>query len=110
MIAVVTKADLSPARTRLVELMQGINYGRIEGLSIRHGEPVMDPPPSRVLRDFKPGGENGQRSESHLDDFALKKEVAELLDHIAVLGNATIHCLDVRQGLPLKWTVEEVSA
>jgi hypothetical protein len=40
---VVTKAALSPARRRLVELMQEINYGRIERLEVRDGEPVFDP-------------------------------------------------------------------
>jgi len=41
---VVIKAALSPARRRLVELMQEINYGRIERLEVRDGEPVFDPP------------------------------------------------------------------
>jgi hypothetical protein len=49
MTNVVTKATLTPARKRLLELMQEINYGRIEKLHVRDGEPVFDPPPT-VLR------------------------------------------------------------
>jgi hypothetical protein len=45
MTDVVTKAALTPARKRLIELMQEINYGRIESLMVRNGEPVFDPPP-----------------------------------------------------------------
>jgi len=58
MTDVVTKAALSPARRRLVELMQEINYGRIERLEVRDGEPVFDPPPI-VLRLFLFGKDNG---------------------------------------------------
>ena len=47
-----TKEALSPARKRLIELMQEINYGRIEELQIRDGEPVFNPPPT-VLRQPK---------------------------------------------------------
>jgi len=41
----VTKAALTPARKRLVELMQEVNYGRIEELRVENGEPVFDPRP-----------------------------------------------------------------
>jgi RNA polymerase sigma-70 factor (ECF subfamily) len=42
MTDVVTKAALTPARKRLIELMQEINYGRIESIEVRNGEPVSD--------------------------------------------------------------------
>lgn len=51
MSEVTTKASLTPARRRLLELMQEINFGRIEGLAVRGGEPVLDPPPARGARD-----------------------------------------------------------
>ncbi len=35
MSEVTTKASLTPARRRLLELMQEINFGRIEGLAVR---------------------------------------------------------------------------
>jgi len=41
-----SKSDLSRPRAALIELMQRINFGTIELLPIRHGEPVLDPPPA----------------------------------------------------------------
>jgi len=105
----VTLASLSPARKRLVELMQGINFGRIEGLSVRRGEPVMDPPP-RVVRKIKFGGENGSRPESAKADFALKAKVRDLFAQLEALGDGVIPCIEVQRGLPFRMTVEEVPA
>ena len=42
-----TKQSLSPARRRLVELMQEVNFGRIEGLHVRDGEPILEQAPAR---------------------------------------------------------------
>jgi len=109
MTGTVTKATLSPQRKRLVELMQGLNFGRIERLVVRDGEPVFDPPP-QVLREFRPGGDNAGRPESRLDDFELKRDVLELLDHLESLGNATIQLIEVKHGLPFKALVEEAAA
>ena len=103
------KSDLSAPRARLIELMQRVNFGRIEHLTLRKGEPVLDPPP-RTVRDIKFGGESGQRPESGLGDFALKAEVAGLFAEFDRLGNATIRSLEVRHGLPCRVQVEEVVA
>ena len=72
-VAVVTKADLSPARARLVVLMQGINFGYIEGLIVRAGAPVLNPPP-RVVREVKFGGENGPRPEAGKQRETMEEE------------------------------------
>jgi hypothetical protein len=74
------KASLSEPRRRLVELMQRVNFGRIEGLAVRAGEPVLAPPP-RVVNEIKFGGENGPRPELAAADFALKAQVVELFHH-----------------------------
>jgi len=109
MVAIATLGALEPEHQRLVNLMQAVNYGRIQGVPVRAGRIVLDPPP-RILCDFKPGGDNGRRPESRLGDFVLKKEVVELLDFIAGLDNATIHSMEISEGLPRKWTVEENAA
>ncbi|NQT19506.1 MAG: hypothetical protein HQ592_07365 [Planctomycetes bacterium] len=101
-----TKADLSPAGGRLVELMQGINFGRIEGLVIRDGNPVFDPPP-RIVREVKFCGENGPRPEAAREDFALKAEVRELFAHLDAMGDGIIRCIEVKHGLPFRMIVEE---
>ena len=89
--------------------MQRINYGRIEELSVRWGEPVMDPPP-RVVREVKFGGENGPRPETAKEDFFLKAQVRDLFAQLEALGNAVVHCIEVRRGLPFRMTVEEDAA
>jgi hypothetical protein len=89
--------------------MQRINYGRIEGLSVRHGEPVMDPPP-RVVREIKFGGDNGPRPEATKADFTLKAQVRDLFAQLEALGDGVIPCIEIQRGLPFRMTVEEVCA
>jgi hypothetical protein len=104
-----TKSSLSHARVRLIELMQRINYGRIEGLSVRRGEPVLDPPP-RIIREIKFGGENGPRAEVGKPDFTLKAQVRDLFAQLEALGDGAIPCIEIQRGLPFRMTVEEVCA
>lgn len=89
--------------------MQRINYGRIEGLLVRCGEPVIDPPP-RIVREIKFGGENGPRVEAAKSDFVLKAQVRELFAQLEALGNGVIPCIEIQRGLPFRMTVEEVCA
>jgi hypothetical protein len=109
MLKSVTKSALSPSRKTLVQLMQHINFGTIENLAIRNGEPVLDPLP-RVIRDVKFRGQNGPRHETDLKDFALKGEVRALFEHLDRLGNGTIERLEVQHGLPFRMQLEEVTA
>ena len=54
-----TKSSLPAGRKQLVETMQRINFGRIEGLDIRNGEPTFSST-TRIIQDIKLGGaENG---------------------------------------------------
>jgi len=104
-----TKSSLTASRRRLVELMQDLNHGCIEGLVVRAREPVFDPPP-RVIRDVKFCSENGPRPESNLDDFELKAQVMDLFSHLDAFSNGTIRRLEVQRGLPFRMQVEEVAA
>ena len=104
-----TKSSLSRPKTKLIEWMQRINFGRIEGLVVRGGEPVFDPPP-RVVREVKFGAENGPRPEVAKADFALKAQVRELLAQLEAMGDGVVRCIEVKHGLPFKMTVEEVTA
>jgi len=104
-----TKSSLSRPRIRLIEWMQRVDFGTIEGLVVRDGEPVLDPPP-RAVRDVKFCAENGPRPESDLEDFVLKAQIRDLFAHLDSLGNGTIRCLEVKHGLPFRMQVEEVTA
>lgn len=104
-----TKASLSPARRRLLELFQQVNFGRVEQLPVVNGEPQLDPPP-RVVREIKFGGENGPRPELGASDFVLKSQVVELFRFFDQLGNGTIDAIEVKHGLPFRMIVTEVAA
>jgi len=108
-VAVATAASLPPARRRLVTLMQELNFGWIENLRVRGGQPVFDPPPT-VVRQVKFGGENGPRPEVAWEDFVLKAQVRELLVQMEAMGDGVIRCIEVKHGLPFKMTVEEITA
>jgi hypothetical protein len=99
-----TKGDLSIPRRRLIELMQKINFGRIEHLEVRRGEPILEPPP-RIVHEIKIGGENGPRPELAAKDFLLKTEHVELFQHLDRFSEGTIAAVDVRHGLPFKLTI-----
>lgn len=102
------KASLPEPRRRLLELMQTINFGRIEGLAILDGDPVLDPPP-RVIREVKFGGENGPRPEIDAGNFLLKTQVVELFQHFDQLGDGTIEVLEIKHGLPFRMLVAEAA-
>jgi len=101
----VTKSALKPGSARLVELLQALNFGRIEALAIRGGQPVFDPPP-RIIQKLKMGADNAPRPEMDYADFRLRDGVIELLELIARLGNGEIRSIEVRCGLPVSAEVE----
>jgi hypothetical protein len=103
----VSKSSLSPERRRLIELMQRVNFGRIEGLVVRDGNPILDEKPlPRIVVEVKFGGDNGPRPEADSSDFSLKAQVADLFDHLARLCNGRIESLTVKHGLPFGMHLE----
>ena len=102
----VKKTDLAAGRRRLVDMMQEVNFGRIQQLQVRDGEPAFTPM-TRVERQIKFGGENQPRPEAALDDFELKRNVVELFESFERLGNGIIKQLEIKGGLPFGMTVEE---
>jgi len=101
----ITKSSLAPSTARLIELMQALNYGRIETLHVRGGRPFLNPPP-HVVQKLKMGGDNAARPEASYADFRLKDGVVELLQIIERLGNGEILSIEVRCGLPVSLEIE----
>ena len=101
-----TKASLSPNRRRLIEAMQQLNFGRIEGLEIHDGDPRFSPLP-RLIQDIKLGAENGPRAELGREDFVLRAQVVELFEHLDRVSSGIIAAIDVRYGLPVRLVVEQ---
>jgi hypothetical protein len=104
-----SKSSLSPARRRLVELMQDLNFGRLERLEVLDSQPVFDPPP-RIVREIKFGAQNGPRPEAVLRDFVLKAQLVEFCAWLDTLGDGVIERLEVQHGLPFRIVVEQSAA
>jgi hypothetical protein len=102
-----TKLSLSPARRWLVELMQDLNFGRLEKLHVRDGEPVLDPTPL-VRREIVFGKNNTPNSARDKDDFALKEQLIELFDLFDQQGSVTVESLVIQHGLPVRMTVADL--
>ena len=106
MTRLASKTSLSASQRRFVETLQTLNLGRIEGLRIEAGEPVLEPPPT-VVKAIKLGGENGPRPELHQADFILKSSFIELFQHFRRIGNGTVRVLEVKHGLPFMFAIEQ---
>jgi hypothetical protein len=104
-----SKSSLSPARRRLVELMQDLNFGRIKRLEVQGGQPVFDPP-LRIVREIKFGALNGPRPEAALRDFVLKALLVEFFTWLDMFGDGVIGRLEVQHGLPFRIVVEQSAA
>jgi hypothetical protein len=102
------RSQLSTGRTQLLRLCQTVNFGRIEQLQIRSGEPVFDPAPE-VITEIKFGAENGPRPELRAPDFVLKAQQVELFQELDRLGTGRIRVLEVKHGLPFRMLVSSVS-
>lgn len=102
-------SSLTPSRRNLLHEMQRLNFGRIEGLVIRNGQPVTKPRPV-IVREHKFGGENGPRTELATDDFLLKQQVVELFAFFDQHRDGEIEVLEIKHGLPFRMIVREVAA
>ena len=100
-----TKSSLPDSHQRLLELMQTINFGRIEDLRVSGGNPIFSPSP-KIIQKVKLGGDNGPRPEAYCDDFLLKKQSLELVAAIKELGEGKVRSIDVKHGLPFAVEIE----
>jgi len=102
----VTLAALPPGCSRLVRLMQRVNFGRIQ-FTVRAGQPDFTRP-VRTVRTVKPAGDrNGTRREARRVDFELRKEVTMLLDHAAQAPDGAQVTVKVEHGLPVLIEIEQ---
>jgi hypothetical protein len=83
--------------------MREYQFGRIENMSVRAGQPILDRD-VKVVRVSRLGGQSGSTSALHPDEFELKRPVRDLFDELARLQNGVVVRLEFRHGLP--FTVE----
>ena len=103
------KRHLSPARKRLLTLVQRLCFGTIENLQVQAGEPSWDPPP-RVIRRRKNGSANEPRPQAEADDFALKRQWVDFFADLDAMSDGTILLIEVAHGLPILHEYEDVVA
>lgn len=95
-------SNLSPNRRWLVETMQWVGFGQIKGLTIRGGEPQLDPYPEVVVEWKFGAADNGNHSVARRGESALKTQVTELLERLDTLGDIVVTAIEVRHGLPFR--------
>jgi hypothetical protein len=78
--------------------MREHQYGRVENMSIRAGQPVLDQD-FKVVRVACLGG--GTKPPAG-DEFELKRAVCDLFDELARLGHGTVVRLEFKRGLPCR--------
>ena len=94
-----TTKDLTAAQLRLVLIMSEYQFGRVENMPVRAGQPDLNPE-VRVVRVARLGGESSGFKVPTAADFELKQSVCDLLDELARLQNGTIVKLEFRHGMP----------
>ena len=105
-MADIHKEDLTVPKRKLVELMQEIQFGRIEGLRLDRGEPILDPLP-RVLRTIVLGKDGDRHAERLRGGGALKGQVVDLFRRFEAEPHAFIKELTIDNGLPIRMTVTD---
>jgi hypothetical protein len=92
--------NLSSAQRSLVDLMHMHQFGRIENMPVRDGEPIFNSD-VKVIRVARLGGGGDAAKVTRTDEFELKRQVRDLFEELARLENGTVILLEFRHGLPL---------
>ncbi len=91
--------SLTPAQRRLVEFIHPVNYGRIEGLAVQNGQPVLDPPPRRLFQE-KFSAKKQAEPKPGPAELATKPQVAQLMERLSSLSDGTVVSIEIQNGLP----------
>ena len=99
-VSPVRYSHLSVDRRRLVTLVHGVHFGRVEDLRVRGGQPQFVPPP-RVTRTRKIAGERAPESAPPAGDAPLRREWVDLLAELDALDDGVVGRIEVAHGVPL---------
>lgn len=94
-----TTEDLTEAEFCLLQIMRECQFGRIENMPVRAGQPVLNRG-MKVVRIMRLGRDGNGAKPAASGDFELKRPVRDLFDALASLGNGTVVSLEFRHGLP----------
>jgi len=100
------KSSYSPARQRLIEWMQDLEFGQIEELEIQNGDPVLDPMP-RAIRSINFTKVRQAQKPRGGVDFVLKAKIVWLFDELDRRPSAHVRELKIEDGLPVLIRLED---
>lgn len=95
---------VSPARHRLLALCQKLNFGRIELIPVRDGQPILDPTPA-TAKEVKFASDNDPREDLRRTEFLQKRQIQDFCHQLDQLQNGVIEFLEVKHGIPFKMIV-----
>jgi hypothetical protein len=99
-------SQLSPSRQALVRICQATNFGYVQDLAVRNGEPIFTTSLPVVLADVKLDSEDEPRREAGLSDFVLGAELVRLMLLLDGIEEGKIARIEIRAGLPRRVVVE----
>ena len=100
------RQELSRDRRRLLDIMRGMGYGRIENLTIRTGEPVINKS-LRLVHEKLLGKKVKSRILPPPADSELKAQQIELFACFDQMQDGLVPILKVQDGLPFQLQMEE---
>src|SRR4051812_8523900 len=104
-IAPVFSNDLTQAERILDAEFLSICFGRILGLSIRMGQPVLHPWPKSIRR-VKLGTEGKSPKPRAGGDSQLPSELSEFFHYIRGIRTGELRCVEIRHGTPFSFEVD----
>src|SRR5260370_39333230 len=81
--------DLSAQQRSLLEMMREHQYGRVENMPVRAGQPIFDRN-VKIVRVAHLGGESGGTKVPSTDEFELKQADCDLLDELVRVVNGKV--------------------
>ncbi len=103
-------SSLTPAERNLIRLIQSIDRGRLHHLTVCNGQPSFEAPLTAVrLIDLRRPKTRSQPVTTPIEtvDFALRREVMDLIFQIRAMKYGMIERLEVLHGLPTSAEVAE---
>lgn len=99
-----TKSSLAPGQCRLVEVINALGFGSIEGLLIRDGMPCYEQEP-RIVQSVKLAPGPDRQPDRSGADLTLKKEFENLFDELTRLRDGLVD-IEVRHSIPTRLVLE----
>jgi hypothetical protein len=99
------RSELLESERMLVELIENLNFGRIERLQFRGGMPILQPLP-RVVAAVKMTGEDHKANSEIRSGSCLRQSLMELFALMRRVSDGELLLIEVRHGLPCSVEIE----